>query len=63
MSLPTFKEFEQMCKEHDFLYYHSDDHSVYLKGQAKAKELHKVVRQGGVDYLGIMIKEMGEQGA
>ena len=63
MSLPTFKEFEQMCKEHDFLYYHSDDHSVYTKGRDKAQELQKVVRDGGKDYLDIMIKEMGEQGA
>ena len=63
MSLPTFKEFEKMCMEHDFMYYHSDDHSVYMKGQAKAQELHKIVREGGVDYLNIMIAEMEVQGA
>lgn len=63
MSLPTFKEFEQMCKEHDFLYFHTDDHSVFLKGQAKASELQKVVRDGGTDYLNIMIAEMEAQGA
>jgi hypothetical protein len=62
MSLPTLKEFEQMCREHDFLYYYSDDHSVYMKGQAKSKELHKVIREGGTDYLDIMVKEMEEQG-
>ena len=52
-----------MCKEHDFLYFHSDDHSVFLKGQAKASELQKVVRDGGKDYMNIMIREMEAQGA
>ena len=52
MSLPTYKEFKNF-QEHDFLYYHSDDHSVYMKGQAKAKELQGRLR---ADYLGIMIK-------
>lgn len=63
MSLPTLKQFEDMCNEQDFLYYHSDDHSVYLKGRAKQNELQKVVREGGTDYLDIMVKVMGEQGA
>jgi len=63
MSLPTLKEFEEQCRKHDMLYYHSDDHSVYLKGRTKQKELQKVVREGGVDYLDIMVKVMGEQGA
>ena len=63
MSLPTLKEFESMCKEQDFLYYYSDDHSVYTKGVNKQREIQKIVIEGGADYLGIMIKEMGEQGA
>lgn len=63
MSLPTYKEFEDMCNKHDFLYYHTDDHSIFVKGQAKAQELQKVVREGGAEYLDIMVKVMGEQGA
>lgn len=63
MSLPTFKEFEKMCMEHDFLYFHSDDHSVFKKGLNKQHEIQKVVREGGRDYLDIMIKEMEDQGA
>lgn len=63
MSLPTLKEFEVQCRMQDFLYYHSDDHGVYKEGRAKQEALQKVVREGGRDYLDIMIKEMGEQGA
>lgn len=63
MSLPTLKEFEDMCSKQDFLYYHSDDHSVYTKGQQKQEAIQKVVREGGRDYLDIMIKAMEEQGA
>jgi hypothetical protein len=63
MSLPTLKEFEAMCKEQDFHYWYSDDHRIYTKGRDKANELQKVVREGGKDYLNIMIKEMEAQGA
>jgi hypothetical protein len=63
MSLPTLKEFEEQCRKQDFLYYHSDDHSVYLKGKKKQEAIQKVVRDGGRDYLDIMIKAMEEQGA
>lgn len=63
MSLPTLKEFESMCKEQDFHYWYSDDHRIYTKGRDKANELQKVVREGGKDYLNIMIKEMEAQGA
>lgn len=63
MSLPTLKEFEEQCRMQDFLYYHSDDHSVYLKGEKQQKDIQKVVREGGRDYLDIMIKEMKVQGA
>ena len=47
----------------DFLYYHSDDHSVWNKGKSKQEAIQKVVREGGRDYLDIMIKEMEVQGA
>lgn len=63
MSLPTLKEFEEQCRMHDMLYYHSDDHSVYLKGRKQQEDIQKVVREGGRDYLDIMIKEMEAQGA
>ena len=63
MSLPTLKEFQDQCRKQDFLYYHSDDHSVWNKGRAKQEAIQKVVREGGRDYLDIMIKEMEVQGA
>ena len=28
-----WKEFEERLKGHDWFYYYSDDHSVYLRGQ------------------------------
>ena len=42
MSLPTLKEFEQQCRMQDFLYYHSDDHSVWTKGREKQEAIQKV---------------------
>lgn len=63
MNLPTYKEFEQMCKEHDFLYFHTDDHSVYVKHHEVAKKLHHCIKYGDKEYLNIMIKAMEEQGA
>ena len=62
MSLPTLKEFEDMCRKQDFTYWYTDDHSVYTKGKAKQVAIQKVVREGGRDYLDIMIKAMEKQG-
>lgn len=62
MSLPTLKEFEEQCSKHDMLYYHSDDHRVYTKGLRQQQDIQKVVREGGRDYMDIMIKEMEKQG-
>jgi hypothetical protein len=62
MSLPTLKEFQDQCRKHDMTYYHSDDHSIYLKGRKQQEAIQKVVREGGRDYLDILIKEMEKQG-
>lgn len=62
MKLPTYERFEEMCDAHDWHYFHSDDHSVYSKGREKAIELQLVVREGGKEYLDIMVKSMERQG-
>ena len=34
------KEFEELCKVHDWFYDYSDDHSVWKKGEAMQKEIN-----------------------
>lgn len=62
MSLPTLEEFAEMCRKQDFTYWYTDDHKVYTKGKAVQDKLQTVVREGGRDYLDIMIKAMEKQG-
>lgn len=58
MKIPTLSEFEIMCREHDWYYWHSDDHRVFKQGQTQARLLDTIVKAGGDKYKEIFIQYM-----
>lgn len=38
----TKEQFEELCKNHDWTYFMSDDHSKYVKGQKSAETLNNI---------------------
>lgn len=60
MKLPTLEEFDIMCRDHDWTYMFSDDHSKYTKGASESTMIRTIVESGGEDYNQIYRKHLKE---
>ena len=61
--LPTLEEFKKTCINHDWLYFYSDDHNVYMSGVAKANYINTIVKLGGEQYQNVFNEAVKERGA
>ena len=62
IKLPTLEDFKKTCTNHDWLYYYSDDYSVYLSGSEEATLINTIVKLGGEQYKNIWHEAAKERG-
>lgn len=50
----SLKEFYDLLERHDWFYSFSDDHSVWLAGNRRQKELQAIAENGGQEYIDLL---------
>lgn len=43
MTVPSLDKLKEMCEQHDWLYFYSDDHKVWARGNAEIKAIRDMM--------------------